>query len=254
MADGTGVPGRKSELQGVAGKQPDGSAKTFEAKVGVCFAVSVGDDGLPVRDARGPAGYVATSERVDGFESQLRNLAERRDVENASAIVFVGDGARWIWSVQERLFPDAIAVVDLYHALEHVTDTVKLLRFRGPGCRERRLSFSERCAGLLRNGRVLEMISLVRSAPGGTAKEVTKELKYFANNVDRMNYRLFAELNLFVGSGVMEAGCKVIVGNRMKCAGMHWAKRHAENMLALRCAIRNGEYLDGGFLKTSSAA
>ena len=59
-----------------------------------------------------------------------------------------------------------------------------------------------------------------------------------------MNYGTFAACGIFVGSGVIEAGCKVIVGNRMKNAGMHWSKDSAEKMINLRCAIRNGNYFD----------
>jgi len=78
----------------------------------------------------------------------------------------------------------------------------------------------------------------------GNAKKCESAMGYFRSNKEHMNYGVFSALGIFVGSGVIEAGVKVIVGNRMKNAGMHWSKDHVEKMIALRCAIRNNEFLD----------
>ena len=78
----------------------------------------------------------------------------------------------------------------------------------------------------------------------GNEKKLESALAYFYSNLDRMNYGVFSACGIFVGSGVIEAGCKLIVGNRMKNAGMHWLKAHAENMINLRCSIRNGDFFD----------
>jgi hypothetical protein len=90
------------------------------------------------------------------------------------------------------------------------------------------------------------MLDLIESMPckNGNKKKLESAMGYFKSNIDRMNYGVFTANGIFVGSGVIEAGCKVIVGNRMKNAGMHWSKDRAEKMIALRCAIRNNEFLD----------
>ena len=107
-------------------------------------------------------------------------------------------------------------------------------------------AFKDECIEQLRCGNVQGMLSLVESMPckKGNEKKLDSAMSYFSSNIERMNYGVFAANGIFVGSGVIEAGCKVIVGNRMKHAGMHWVKDHAEKMIALRCKIRNGEYLD----------
>ena len=90
------------------------------------------------------------------------------------------------------------------------------------------------------------MLDLIKSKPfkKGKEKDLEGAMGYFSSSMERMNYGLFPACGIFVGSEVIEAGCKVIVVNRMKNAGMHWLKDHAEKMISLRCAIRNGEYLD----------
>lgn len=90
------------------------------------------------------------------------------------------------------------------------------------------------------------MFDLIGTMPckKGNEKKLEGAMGYFRANMERMNYGPFIASGIFVGSGVIEAGCKVIVGNRMKNAGMHWLKDHAEKMINLRCAIRNGKFLD----------
>ena len=78
----------------------------------------------------------------------------------------------------------------------------------------------------------------------GNEKKLKSATGYFRSNMEHMNYGVFAACGIFVGSGIIEAGCKVIVGTRMKNAGMHWSKDNAEKMISLRCAIRNNEFLD----------
>ena len=78
----------------------------------------------------------------------------------------------------------------------------------------------------------------VRQYPfAGTKKdEVDRELGYFLNNAPRMRYRWFRSRGLFVGSGVVEAGCKAVIGQRLKQSGMHWTIPGADSIIALRCA------------------
>jgi hypothetical protein len=64
---------------------------------------------------------------------------------------------------------------------------------------------------------------------------VEKELGYFVSNVKRMQYGTFRRNGFFIGSGVVEAGCKTVIGGRCKQSGMFWGKEGAENVLALRC-------------------
>jgi len=252
LSDGTGVPGRYQELAGIKGKQPDGSAKTFEAKIGAVFTVEYTADGKPLLTESGEiyrdrkVSYMGTVRKAEDFGPMLYQHAADNGLHDMDAVVFLGDGAKWLWGIQQQYFPSALTGIDLYHSTERVNAMVDLIQFKGQSCSDRKQAFKDKCIELLRCGKVQEMLDLIKSTPckKGNEKRLASAMGYFSSNIDRMNYGAFAASGIFVGSGVIEAGCKVIVGNRMKNAGMHWSKDHAEKMIALRCAIRNDEFLD----------
>ena len=255
MCDGTGVPGRHQELAGAKGKQPDGGAKTFEAKIGAVFTVEYAADGRPLLTENGEiyrdkkVSYMGTVRKAEDFGAMLYQHAVENGLEGMDAVVFLGDGAKWLWGIQKEYFPYALTGIDLYHAIERVGTMVDLLQFKGRFGPDKKQAFKDDCIGRLRCGQVQEMLELIESTPckKGNEKRLEVAMGYFRSNMARMNYGVFAACGIFVGSGVIEAGCKVIVGSRMKNAGMHWSKDHAEKMIALRCAIRNGEFL-GAYL------
>jgi hypothetical protein len=80
---------------------------------------------------------------------------------------------------------------------------------------------------------------LAPSAPGAAVEEARKQIGYFETNQSRMLYGSFREAGYFIGSGVIEAGCKTVVGQRVKQSGMLWSVRGADNVLAVRCAVMN---------------
>jgi hypothetical protein len=252
QCDGTGVPGRRQELTGVKGKQPDGSAKTFEAKIGAVFTVEYTLDGLPLLTESGEiyrsrdVSYMGTVRKADEFGSMLYQHAVENGLEDADAVVFLGDGARWVWGVQDAYFPYALTGIDIYHAIERVDDLIDLLQFKGQSASDRKQTFKDECINLLRCGKIQDMLDLIGTLPckKGNEKKCESAMGYFSSNIEHMNYGVFTACGIFVGSGVIEAGVKMIVGNRMKNAGMHWSKDHAEKMIALRCAIKNGDFLD----------
>jgi len=73
-------------------------------------------------------------------------------------------------------------------------------------------------------------------------EELEKERGYFRGNAERMRYAKFRSQGLFVGSGVVEAGCKIIFGQRLKLSGMHWTVRGANAIIALRCCQLSGRW------------
>ena len=252
LCDGTGIPGRRQELAGVKGKQSDGSAKTFEAKIGAVFTVDYTYDGKPLLTESGEiyrdknVSYMGTVRKVDDFGSMLYQHAVENGLEDMDAVVFLGDGAKWVWGIQNDYFPYALTGLDLYHATERTNDMIDLLQFKGRAGAENKQAFKDKCVELLQNGKVQDMLDLVKELPlkKGNEKKLESAIGYFCSNIERMNYGVFSACGIFVGSGVIEAACKVIVGNRMKNAGMHWAKDHAEKMINLRCAIRNDKFFD----------
>jgi hypothetical protein len=126
-SDGTGVPMRREEVEGRAGRQPDGSAKTREAKLGCIFTQTVIDeDGQPLRDPDSTS-YVGTFAGSSALGVLLRQEATRRGWERAQQVVFLGDGATWVWEVARLNFPGAIQILDFYHATEYVGELASLL-------------------------------------------------------------------------------------------------------------------------------
>ena len=243
-SDGTGVPGLRRELSD-NGKD-GGRAGTFEAKIGCAFRQGFTSNGTPILDGgkivRIPetTKYMGTTDKIDGFRPRFTEFAYQNGLLNAGQIVFLSDGASWLKNTQVSLCPNAIAIVDFFHAIEHLDDVIKELRFHNS---KKRLKFAATCRKLLELGDIEQLITHIRSkANQSNSKNVEKKLAYFEGNAERMRYGLFRAVGLFIGSGVIEAACKTIVGKRLKNAGMHWSKKNANGVIALRCAICSNEF------------
>ena len=231
--DGTGLPMRASETTGRAGKGPDGRARTREAKLAALFTQTrTSDDGHPIRDPDSTS-YLATLEPVEHFADLLTAEARRRGSEHLRQLVVIGDGARWIWNLAEQRFPAATQIVDLYHAREHLHELAGLLEFIVP---DPATWLADRLTEL-DNGDIEAISAAARryDLSGPKAAEVDKAVKYFETNAHRMRYAYYRKLGMFVGSGVVEAGCKTVLGARLKQSGMHWTTRGATAITTLRC-------------------
>ena len=247
--DGTGVPARKSEVEGRKGKQPDGAAKTREAKLAVVGSAQTTDnEGRPVRDPDS-ATYNAAIETIATrdtdtepapFARRILREAQRRGFHSVPRQVILGDGAPWIWNFADEHFPDATQIVDIFHAKGHLFEVAKAIY--GPGsevgerwARKRREELDE--------GRVEDVIAALRSH-ARTCEEARKDAEYFSNNRERMNYPTFRAMGLCVATGVVEGGCKHIVGARLKRGGMRWTVAGANAIIALRCAVESNRFDD----------
>ena len=247
--DGTGIPMRASELSGGAGKQPDGSAKTREAKLcTVWSAEGRAPDGTPVRDP-GSVTYSAAIEsaatrdadtEASAFAQRVRREAQRRGFDHAARRVVLGDGAPWIWNLAEEHFPGALQIVDRFHAKQHLSDVAKALY--GPTSDVGHAWAKQRHAELDAGDLVALRRALTRAAPRCDEARTCGE--YLERNRARMRYPLFHAQGLCTSTGVVEAGCKVAIGTRLKRAGMHWTVGGANAILALRCCRLSGRFED----------
>lgn len=240
--DGTGVPMLPEELEGREGKQEDGSAKTREVKLGCVFTQEGCDEeGRPMRDPDSTT-YVASFSPAKDFGPLIRAEAVRRGMGLASKVVLLGDGAAWIWEIARTCFPFAVQIVDFFHACEHLTALTGVLF----GAKtELAKEFQERWRAYLEFDQVGSLIIEARgrlNQPGLNVKEALKAIGYFQNNRKRMLYGEFREKGYFIGSGVVEAGCKSVIGQRAKQSGMLWSVQGAEYVLAIRCAILNQDF------------
>jgi len=233
--DGTGVPMTRREVTGRAGKQADGSAKTREAKIGCIFTQSAfDDDGNPIRD-QSSTSYVGAIEPAEMFGWRLYTEALKRNEETFKRTVVIGDGAKWIWGIAERHFPNAIHIVDIYHAIEHLCELAREL-FPNSDKHDRILN---KWITMLKAGRIKSLAKEIFAVPNLSDKQKEKantQANYFLENAHRMRYATFKKKGLFVGSGVVEATCKSIVGTRLKQSGMFWSVDGANAIMALRCS------------------
>jgi hypothetical protein len=232
--DGTGLPMRKEELAGRKGKQKDGGAKTRQAYLGCVFTQHKRDEkGSPIRDHNSTS-YISTLSPVGDFGLLLRKEALRRGSGTAGKIVLLIDGAAGLENLGRINFPDALQIVDFYHALEHLKTLLEALWGKDhPDIQKQRHRWAKR---LLKDG-VEKIIKQARLWSDGRATQegVNKALGYFERHIQRMQYGTFRQAGYFIGSGVVEAGCKTVIGSRCKQSGMFWSQDGAENILALRC-------------------
>jgi hypothetical protein len=232
--DGTGVPVTAKEAAGRDGNGEDGRARTREVKLAVFFTQDKTDDeGYPVRDP-GSSSYVATFESSSVFAGLVGAEGIRRGANHVRQLTILGDGAAWIWTIATEKFPEATQIVDLYHAREHLHELARVLEFmlgdqRGPWLAAR--------LDDLDHGDIDGICAAARIFPlvGSKKDDLDKALAYFQNNAPRMRYKWFRFRGLFVGSGVVEARCKTIVGQRLKLSGMRWTVPGADAIIALRC-------------------
>ena len=233
--DGSGAPMRKAELAGRPGKQADGQAKTRQVYLGCVFTQHrLDDQGQPVRDWESTT-YVSSLAAIDEFGPLLRREALRRGLGTARKVVLLIDGAEGLANMGRLCFKDAVQIVDFFHALEHAGQAlVALLGSKEhPEYESRRHAWAQR----LLADEVETLIAEARheALELGRAAAVETELGYFVRNVARMQYGTFRQQGFFIGSGVIEAGCKTVIGTRCKQSGMFWSVTGAENILALRC-------------------
>ncbi len=242
--DGTGIPVVKAETEGRASKLEGQPAHTREVKVGCVFTQTTTDaDGRPVRDEDSTS-YVAAIETAEQFGLRIYTEAWRRGWNWAQKKVVIGDGAVWIWNLADQHFPGAIQVVDLYHARQHLWELSAKTFASDERARQRWMAG---CLRLLDHGKIETVVERLRALPlpgPDLAKLVANEAEYFHRNAERMRYPAFRAQGLFVGSGVVEAGCKEVIGSRLKRSGMFWTVRGANAIIALRCCRTSGRWED----------
>ena len=246
--DGTGVPMRPQEVADRAGKQADGSAKTREAKlVTVWTAESRDKEGKPVRDP-GSISYSAaiesaatpdTSPELSDFAARVQREASRRGFSEARRQAMLGDGSTWIWNTGSELFQQATQILDRFHAKEHLGEVGKVIFGDRP---EGKPWINARCDEL-DQGHLKSLVHALRSH-SGQHKEARECIHYIWKNRRRMRYPEFEKRGFCTSTGVVESGCKVVVGTRLKRAGMHWTVKGANAIIALRCSKLSGRFED----------
>jgi len=243
--DGTGIPVVKKETVGRQGKTEGQPAHTREVKLGCVFTQTRWDkEGYPIRDPDSTT-YTGAIETAEEFGRRIYLEAWKRGWTRAQKKVVMGDGAEWIWNLAAEHFPGAMQIVDLYHARQHLWEIARKLY---PSSEEKQKAWMKvHQKRLLDKGKIERLVAVLRTMESENpevAEKIRTEADYFETNAERMRYPKFRKLHLFVGSGVIEAGCKTVIASRLKRSGMFWTVRGANAILALRCCHFNGRIED----------
>jgi hypothetical protein len=242
--DGTGIPVRAEETEGRKGKQDDQSAKTREVKLGCVFTQTKEDEeGKPIRDPESTS-YVATLEPAVEFGALLRAQAFQRGLALAKLVVFLGDGAAWVWELARVNFPMAVFILDFFHAAEHLELLAEALYGEKTDASKTQW---EQWAKVLKeqpDGLEIVLREARQALPrrGKRREAALKQIAYFQSNTNKMRYAEYQARGLFIGSGVIEAGCKTVIGLRLKQSGMFWGVPGAQNVLDIRSLLENRQF------------
>ena len=243
--DGTGVPVVKKETLGRQGKTDGQPAHTREVKLGCVFTQTGWDqEGYPIRDPDSTT-YTGAIESAEGFGKRIYLEAWKRGWSRAQKKVVMGDGAEWIWNLADQHFPGAVQIVDLYHARQHLWELARKLHPNDQAQQKAWIKLHQR--RLLDKGKIEKLVGSLRSIDSANPEVLEKiriEADYLERNAERMRYPKFRSQHLFIGSGVIEAGCKTVIGSRLKQSGMFWTLRGANAIIALRCCHLNGRFED----------
>jgi hypothetical protein len=178
---------------------------------------------------------------LESFEKLCWATAVHHQADLAKEVVFVGDGAPWIWKLIARLFPHAVQIVDWYHACEHIGRFAQELY---PHDSEERTTWYEQVRSWLWEGEVPSVIAacLAHQSNASLGPLAQQTATYFKNNATRMDYARFRQQGYFIGSGTVESSCKQIVTMRLKIPGARWTHDGAKAVAAARTAWLNHQW------------
>ena len=238
--DGTGIPVVKKETEGRKGRTDGQPAHTREVKLGCVFTQATWDkEGYAIRDPDSTT-YTGAVETAEEFGKRIYLEAWNRGWNRAHKKVVIGDGAEWIWNLADQHFPGAVQIVDLYHARQHLWELARKLHPNDPASQKAWMKVHQK--RLLDKGNIEKLVLALRSLDSTNTdllEKIRTEADYFERNAERMRYPKYRRQHLFVGSGVIEAGCKTVIGSRLKQSGMFWTVKGANSIIALRCCQLN---------------
>lgn len=233
--DMTGVRMLKKYLQDVKGK--DGPPKGRQIKCGVVFLLERGEDGryLKVPDS---SVHILSFGDVTEFSAELEKARQKLGAGHIAKLIVISDGAEWIWNIVADRFKEAFAIVDFWHAAEHLHELCQFAHGKGDAAID---SFKSLRHKLKRYGvncliRHFECMEVSKSKRKG----INKRLQYFRDHQARLQYHLYKRRGWPIGSGEVEGACKSLIKQRTDLSGQRWSPDGALNVLWVRALINDG--------------
>ena len=240
----TGIPVVKKETADRQGKRECQSSRAREVKLGASHATAWDKEGYPIRDPDSTT-YTGAIETAQEFGKRIYVEAWKRGWSRAAKKVVMGDGAEWIWNLAEEQFP-ARCGLSICNARQHLWELARRLHPNDEASQKAWIRIRRR--RLLDKGKIAKLVSALRSIPSTNPEVVEKiraEADYFERNANRMRYPKFRQRHLLVGSGVIEARWRPVIGKRLKRSGMFWTVG-ALTLSSLCDVDLNGRFEDYG--------
>jgi len=182
--------------------------------------------------------YMAHLGEHEQFEEKMSTL-----IDNIPYKAFIGDGAKWIWNWVDTDYPEAIQILDYFHAKEHLCDFAALFFGSDTAGKNEWIKQQE---GLLFNDDVELVIGNIRSLPKSGKKIIRKAQKalinYYGQNKKRMLYKTYRNMGLMIGSGPIEAANRHVIQHRMKRSGQRWTINGLQQVANLRVVHKSDDW------------
>ena len=175
--------------------------------------------------------YFADITEAENFGKLLWATGCTVNADLSPELVFLADGAIWIWNLVDKYYPKAIQIVDWYHAEEYLENVAKAAF----SSQSERSAWIEEFTQMLWEGQVEKVIN-ARAALAQSCDQARKAVTYFSNNIERMRYDCFRAAGYMIGSGTVESGCKQIVTQRLRLPGAQWIVPGAVHTAKARAA------------------
>lgn len=181
--------------------------------------------------------YVSLEEAAR-FGELVWATAVEQQADRAQELIFVCDGAAWIWKLVDQYFPQAVQIVDWYHACQYLYPVAEAL-FEPP---EQQAKWVAEMKAFLWEGEVQVVIQTCQDRLAEAGAPVQRLITYYRNNQERMRYAAFRQANYLIGSGTVESGCKQVVSLRLKRSGATWSLAGASATAKARAAWLSGSW------------
>jgi hypothetical protein len=182
--------------------------------------------------------YYPSLEEAASFGELVWATGVQHQADRAQELIFVCDGAAWIWKLVDQYFPEAVQIVDWYHACQYLYPVVEALFER----EDQQHAWITEMKTLLWEGEVEAVVRATQEVLAAVGPPALRLITYYQNNMERMRYARFRQANYFIGSGTVESGCKQVVSMRLKRSGATWSLAGASATAKARAAWLAGSW------------
>ena len=162
-------------------------------------------------------------------------------IESYQNKIFIADGAKWIWNHIEDAYPQAVQILDFFHAVEKI-GTYAAIQYGDKAQRDKWMDVQKE---RLRNNeadKIIEELNSQKAETKETQKAQADALRYYQNNLTRMQYKTYLEKGYLIGSGAIESAHRNVIQQRLKLSGQRWSMHGAQQIANLRACKKSDQW------------